>query len=197
MTQKLTQADIDIAARTLGVNTAAVRAVLAVEAAGSGFLADGRVKVQFEPHVMYRQLKEKFGQARADAELSAHPDLVALKAGSYQSLDKEDRDMDRAAKEIDRECALESASWGLPQIMGYHWKTCGYPSLQSFLNDMYRSEGGQLNAFVKFIVADSRLLNALRSRDWAVFARVYNGPGYAKNKYDEKLATEYSRFLKA
>jgi hypothetical protein len=194
MTQKLTPQDIQRAALALKCEVASVRAVLDVEAAGSGFLEDGRVKVQYEPHVMYRQLKEKFGKETADMYLAKHPDLVSLEAGSYQSLDREDRDMNRAAQEIDRECALQSASWGMPQIMGYHWSTCGYPTLQRFLNTMYSGEGGQLDAMVKFIQADQKLVDAIRAKDWAAFARVYNGKGYAKNKYDIKLAAAYKKF---
>jgi hypothetical protein len=35
---------------------------------------------------------------------------------------------------------------------------------------------------------------ALQDRDWAAFAKAYNGKGYAKNKYDEKLAAAYKKF---
>lgn len=194
MTQKLTPEDIKRAATELRCDVAAVRAVLEVEASGSGFFPDGRVKVQYEPHVMYRQLTKKFGKETADKYLAKHPDLVALKPGSYQSLEREDRDMNRAAQDIDRECALQSASWGLGQIMGYNWETCGYPTLQRFLNVMYASEGGQLDAMVRFIKADERLVTAMRQQQWATFARIYNGPGYKKNDYDTKLAAAYKKY---
>lgn len=193
MSQNLTEKDYQNAANQLGVPVAAVKAVATVESAGGGFLSGGRVKVQFEPHVMYQRVKLKFGQARADKELKAHPDLLALKPGSYQSLDKEDKDMGRASQLIDRDCALESASWGAFQIMGYHWKTCGYATLQAFINAQYTA-AGQLDAFVRFINADVRLVRALHGRDWATFARVYNGPGYKANKYDTKLASAYAQF---
>lgn len=189
----LTEKDYQNAATQLGVPIAAVKAVATVESNGGGFLSDGRVKVQYEPHVMYQRLKLNLGQQRADKELAAHPDLVATKAGSYQSLDKEDKDMDRAANTIDRTSALESASWGAFQIMGYHWKTLGYPSLQAFINEQY-SAGGQLQTFVKFILADSRLVRALRAKDWKTFAFIYNGRNYAANRYDTKLAAAYKQF---
>jgi peptidoglycan hydrolase-like protein with peptidoglycan-binding domain len=35
---------------------------------------------------------------------------------------------------------------------------------------------------------------ALERRDWTAFARAYNGPTFAKNRYDEKLADAHSRF---
>lgn len=193
MKNALSEQDFQAAAARLGASVSAVKAVATVESNGGGFLADGRVKVQYEPHVMYRQLASNFNRARADKELVAHPDLVAKKAGSYQPLDKEDKDMNLAAQLIDRTSALESASWGAFQIMGYHWKTLDYPTLQGFINDQY-SAAGQLETFVRFILADPRLVKALRGKDWATFARIYNGPNYAANKYDTKLAAAYKQF---
>jgi hypothetical protein len=35
------------------------------------------------------------------------------------------------------------------------------------------------------------LADAIRTKNWPSFARQYNGPAYAKNKYDEKLAEAY------
>ena len=193
MKNALLETDFQAAAARLGVSVPAVKAVATVESNGGGFLPDGRVKVQYEPHVMYRQLASNFDRARADKELVAHPDLVAKKAGSYQSLDKEDKDMNRAAQLIDRTSALESASWGAFQIMGYHWKTLQYTTLQGFINDQYTA-AGQLETFVRFIHADPRLLKALRGKDWATFARIYNGPNYAANKYDTKLAAVFKQY---
>ncbi|MCR5643911.1 MAG: N-acetylmuramidase family protein, partial [Prevotella sp.] len=37
---------------------------------------------------------------------------------------------------------------------------------------------------------------ALQKKDWKAFARLYNGPAYAQNRYDEKLSTAYSSFNK-
>lgn len=194
MSTQLTPQDYQNAANRLGVPVAAVRAVAETESNGSGFLPDGkRPKVQYEPHVMYQRLKLKFGPGRAQLELAAHSDLVALKPGSYQRSEKEDQDMDRAARVIDRACALEAASWGAFQIMGYHWKTCGFRTLQDFINRQYTA-AGQLDTFVLFILADSRLVRALKARDWATFASIYNGSGYKANKYDTKMASAYDRY---
>ena len=37
----------------------------------------------------------------------------------------------------------------------------------------------------------------LAAHDWAGFARGYNGPGYAQNAYDTKLAAAYRKWLAA
>lgn len=186
----LTETDYKSAAQSLGVPIAAVKAVASVESAGAGFLSDGRPKILFERHVMYARISEKLGAAKAKDLASKHPDIVNPKAGGYDGGPKEHDRLGRAA-EIDRECALCSASWGAFQIMGYHWQSLDYPSLQAFINAMYASEAAQLDAFVRFIKADPVLLRALKALDWAAFARRYNGPNYAKNQYDVKMSKAY------
>ena len=50
-----------------------------------------------------------------------------------------------------------------------------------------------LDAFVNFIKAN-KLDGTLRAKNWAAFARGYNGPGYAQNAYDKKMAEAYARW---
>jgi len=56
---------------------------------------------------------------------------------------------------------------------------------------MMRSEGDQLEAMGRFIKVDPKMLQALKSRDWAEFAYRYNGEGYRTNNYDQKLQAAY------
>jgi N-acetylmuramidase len=58
---------------------------------------------------------------------------------------------------------------------------------------MCESVQRQLQAFVQFILADPRLLKALQNKDWPTFARIYNGPAYAKYDYDIKVANAYAK----
>ena len=60
---------------------------------------------------------------------------------------------------------------------------------------MQNSEADQLNAFCEFIKSNN-LIPALQNRNWAQFARAYNGPEYARNAYDTKLAEAYDHFAK-
>lgn len=186
----LTDNDYTSAAHTLGVPVAAVKAVASVESAGAGFISGNRPKILFERHVMYSQLSQKLGKAKADQLAAKNPSIVNPEPGGYKGGVAE-HDRLGLATALDRECALSSASWGAFQIMGYHWKTLGYPTLQAFINAMYASEAAQLDAFVRFIKADPVLLRALKALDWPAFARRYNGPGYARNKYDEKMSQAY------
>ncbi len=43
-------------------------------------------------------------------------------------------------------------------------------------------------------VASASRENALKNKDWGTFARLYNGPAYAQNKYDIKLAEAYQKY---
>ena len=196
ISKQLNGQDIARAALALGVTPAHVRAVAAVESKGAGFRADGLPVILFERHKMYRALVVKLGEQQANALAAKHSDIVSLVSGGYGPESTQHDRMGRAAA-IDRTAALESASWGMFQIMGFHWRTLGYGSLQDFVNAMSRSEGDQLDAFVRFVRADPRLVRALQTADWATFARLYNGPDYAKNQYDVKLAKAFADAQKA
>ena len=57
---------------------------------------------------------------------------------------------------------------------------------------MCGSEDAQLAAVAAFIHA-AGLSAALRTHDWASFARGYNGPAYAPNQYDVRLRGEFQK----
>lgn len=189
----ITQDDFRKAAATLAIEVASIQAFAEVESNGSGFIDGKRPKVQFEPHIMYRRLVLNKGAAFANYALGKWPALVATEMGSYQSLNKEDEDMGQAAVEIDRRSALEAASWGAYQIMGYHWKACGFDNIQQFVNAQY-SDAGQLDTLVRFLRANPLITKAIREKNWPRAAELYNGKGYKANKYDTKLAAAYKKY---
>jgi hypothetical protein len=57
---RLSAAGIAAACAILGIGEAEMRAVLAVESLGSGFLADGRPKILFERHWFHRLTGGRF-----------------------------------------------------------------------------------------------------------------------------------------
>ena len=78
--------------------------------------------------------------------------------------------------------------------MGFHHSVLGYKSIGDFVKRMEKNEREHLLAFVRFIKTNGLDVH-LRNRDWAKFARAYNGPGYRKNRYDEKLEKAYKRYI--
>lgn len=189
----LTEHDFARAAAALACSVAAVKAVSEVEATSGGFDALGRPRILFEGH--------KFSQATQGRYDASHPSISHAKwtrrhyavgptpdarnAGEHSRLE--------LASSLDRDAALASASWGKFQILGANHLACGFPTLQAFINAMYSSEGRHLDAFVGFVKSEG-LAKHLQERRWALFARAYNGPDYAINRYDTKMADAYRRF---
>jgi hypothetical protein len=188
----LSQADIDKVAKDLEVEPAAINAVREVEAGGTGFQGE-RPKILFEGHVFYRQLK-KHGIDPAQ-HLAGNEDILYSKwnesTRKYYKLDQYARL--KKARKINAAAAMESASWGLFQIMGYHWQPLGYKSARKFVKKMRKNEGEHLQAFAAYLKAND-LVKPLREQDWAKFALGYNGSGYKENQYDTKLASAYKRY---
>ncbi|MCQ4319729.1 N-acetylmuramidase domain-containing protein [Stutzerimonas stutzeri] len=190
----LKQKDLREAAERLGVPLASVMAVNQVESRGAGFASNGRPVILFERHVMFERLQANgLTEAEADALAAKFPALVNRRPGGYAGGTVEHQRLAQA-KQIHTASALESASWGLFQIMGYHWARLGYLDAQHFADCMQLSEAAQLDAFVCFIETDPALHKALKARHWKAFAKGYNGPAYAKNLYDVKLARAYAQF---
>ncbi|MDV3100736.1 N-acetylmuramidase domain-containing protein [Burkholderia cenocepacia] len=190
----LTDADLQRAADRLQVDLAAVRAVNEVESKGAGFLPDGRPVILYERHIMYRQLAA--AGLDADALAAKYPALVNSRRGGYAG-DAAEYARLASASQISAACALEATSWGAFQIMGLHWKALGYPDVFAFVDAMKVSEAEQLEAFVRFVLADKVMLAALRGKKWAKFAELYNGKAYAENLYDVKLERAFDRYSRA
>lgn len=186
---RMTFEDFDSLAAGAGLETAALQAVVAVEASGSGFDSTGRPKVLFEPHIFYRQLE---GEKRVEA---VGEGLAYLKWGEKPYPKGTDAQYDRInrAMEIDQSAALKSASWGLGQIMGFNHLAAGYGDVETMVLACLDSEAKHVQMMLNFI-RHNRLLRFLQEKDWASFARGYNGPGFAKNAYDIRLDTAYKQF---
>lgn len=192
MDKKLTEQQIKSAANSLGISYAALKAVIEVEARSSGFFSSGEPAILFERHIFWRRLGEIHWYTWRLKILAKHPAICNPSSGGYGTY-SEQHDKLRIATSYNREVALESCSWGIGQVMGYHWKTLGYPSLQSFINDMYHSEAKQLDAMLRYIQVNN-LVSALKNKNWKAFAKGYNGVAYAKNNYDEKLRQAYNKY---
>ena len=182
----LTEADWQRAAQTLGVDVATIKAVAEVEASRSGFLADGRPKILFEAHQFSERTGGRFDRSHPGISSPRwNRDLYVGGAGEHTRLAE--------ALALDPTAALESASWGRFQIMGFNHEAAGFANVEDFVADMRQGEGRQLDAFVNFIRADATMHRALQAHDWAGFAERYNGERYAENQYDTRLAEAYRR----
>ncbi len=178
----VTDADIEGAAAKIGCAVAAVRAVIEVESKG-GFLPDKRPKILYERHYFHRLTGGKYSAKHPDI---SHPDWGGYGQGGanqYVRLHK--------AIALDRAAALQSASWGNFQVMGNHYKSLGFASVEDFVAAMVSGAAAHLDIFVRFVKKNG-LDDELIRRDWDGFARGYNGPKYKENKYDTKLAAAFA-----
>ncbi|MCH7333490.1 N-acetylmuramidase family protein [Acinetobacter modestus] len=189
MNKKLTSEQINDQAKKLNIEPAALQAIIDVECRGNGFNRDGTPVILFERHVMRQRLIANKKRSIADVMEIKRPDLCGKTQGGYGLYSVQHKKLEDAAK-FDRTSALESCSWGLGQVMGYHWYNLGYDSIQQFINEMYKDEASQLEAMCRYIEING-LVNVLKNKDWKAFALGYNGKAYAKNSYDTKLANAY------
>lgn len=189
--KRLDDIDLPRIGERIGVGEDEIHAVLEVEAAGSGFDSQGRVKALYEPHIAYREasnLKDKTILNRL------------VKAGLAYPAWKRDYPKDSyprilEAHAIAGDLALEATSWGLGQIMGFNHKAAGYASAREMVEAFADDEENHLDGMINFIIS-RELDDEIRRHDWAGFARGYNGSGYKANKYDTKLAAAFAKWRK-
>lgn len=176
-----------VVAEELRVFAPEIWAILSVETRGAGFLVDRRPLILFERHVFHRQTNGKFSDQ--------HPDISNSVAGGYGQGGAAQHDRLQRAVALDRSAALQSASWGIGQVMGANFAMVGYDDVDSMVAAMTRTEDEQLRAMASYIDA-AGLASALRAHNWPSFARGYNGPRYAENHYDSRLASAHARFAR-
>lgn len=189
----LTEEDFTKAAKLLDVDVAALKAVKEVETGGKGgFLPSGKPVILFEGHIFWSQLK-KMG-INPEQYAKGNEDILYPKweKSHYKGGEGEYERLDRARK-ISWKAADCSASWGMFQVMGFNYSSCGESDIESFVDMMSKSELHQLLLSIRFIRSGG-MLPALQRRDWANFAKLYNGPSYKQNKYDEKLEKAYQNY---
>jgi hypothetical protein len=183
----------------LGVSVAAVLAVDEVESAGAGFDEQGRVKLLFEPHWFHKLTGGIFADSHPALSCPAwNPKSPSYQRDQHQVL-AEARALvpapGQSSVRVD-DAAVQACSWGRYQVMGFNWRLAGARSLAAFEAQMRTSEAEHLAAFVSFVRSHREMLAALQAQDWPGFARRYNGPGYAANRYDTKLAAAFARHSK-
>lgn len=184
----LTRADFERVAGQLNCEWEAVAAVAEVESGPlGGFAADGRPIILFERHLFSRKTNSQFD--------ASHPTISNRTPGGYPRSQADRWAQLAQAFELNAEAALQSASYGRFQVLGQNYGNLSMANAHEYVSKLARSERDQLDAFVGFVRANN-LVDELQRKDWAAFARAYNGPGYAANQYDVKMAQAYSR-LKA
>lgn len=190
--------DLKAAAQDLAIDLPTLCAVFEVESAGRGFHFVREDKhyefkpvILYERHVAFKRAHLYLNSSDIRTFSRLFPADFASKAGGYHGgLSEYARVQSLLNRHLPAPLVFESCSWGLFQIMGHHWQHLDFDSIDAFVEHQ-RTEQGQLQTFVRFIQKNN-LQGFLKHQKWANFARRYNGPAYAKNQYDIRLARAFA-----
>jgi hypothetical protein len=193
-TDKVTFALI-AAAKANGIDPAALCALVEVETGGKLFEQDGRTpQFLYERHVAFREAKAVSRTCLAAFQRAGLAIPKWDRATQYrdQRTSAQRLELIARARSIDEEVALRSASWGLGQTMGNLAQALGFASARSMVAHQ-RTPAGQIDCMIRELKR-SHLTAPMNCGDWRHVARLYNGPGYAANRYHERLADAYKRW---
>lgn len=182
----------DAKAAAYKIPPANLSAIIDVESGGKVFATvagEQRPLVLFEPHLFYRRLSGRardeavsLGLASARRNKKLYPKTQAAR---WRQIQEAEGLLKRHG--LPAGSGKESASYGVGQVLGKHWKALGYLTLDHFMRTMLSGAAGQIEVMLKYIIHND-LLDELQEGRWEAFARGYNGPGYAKTKYHTRMA---------
>ena len=70
----------------------------------------------------------------------------------YKGGEKEYERIDKAMA-LNTKAALESASWGRFQIMGFNYQNAGFAAVETFINAMFESEASSFGRLYQFLAS--------------------------------------------
>ncbi|MDE5870028.1 MAG: N-acetylmuramidase family protein [Muribaculaceae bacterium] len=183
----LTDADFKRVADRLGVEVAAIKAVVVIEAGEKmeGFWAPGVPVVNFDRSMYNRYGTKAKGKGNPSEKVPSGLKGYALK--EWTELVN--------ARKTTVDGANMGTFWGMFQIGGFNYKKCGCETVAEMVKLMSYSELEQLELFATFII-NSGMVDDLKKKNWASFARKYNGSSYAKRGYHTRMANAYAKFKK-
>lgn len=149
--ERLTDEDYKKVADELGVDIATMKAVVEIEAGKShkGFVSPGKPLINFDLTMFKRQLSQagiKYGKYTSYV---CFKPVNTRKYGSYGNAQWARLE---SARTISRDVANKSAFWGMFQIGGFNWKSCGCATVDEFVERMSQSEAEQLELFAQFCI---------------------------------------------
>lgn len=180
------------------ITEAHLRTIVEVEAAGKPFNDLGTPTFLFEPHVFYGRLQKAGKKAILQKAVNLGLAYPAWKGpGTYPKTPALRWKQFQQAYALDPAIATESASWGMPQVMGYHYRIVGYDSAIQMVEAFADNARSHLLALVELVknfgIADE-LAEFPKIEACMRFAERYNGKGYRKNAYHTKLQSAYKRW---
>lgn len=187
--EKLNASDYQNAAKILGCEVAAIKAVAKAETKADAFRqhkGNTFPSILFEAHKFRLHTDSKFDNSHPHLSAEYGKFKYGLHSAQYKKLEE--------AIDLDLSAALKACSWGKFQILGSNFEASGFSDVQSMVKEMFKSEKEHLEAFVNFVSAHPTMKKALQNKHWKTFASNYNGPDYKRNEYDTKMSNYYIEF---
>lgn len=192
MFDKATAAAVRAHAARLQMEEAALFAVVEIEANGVTYVPVGgrdEPVIRFEGHYFDARL------TNGKRALARKQRLASPKVGGVRNPASQESRWSKLlvpARRIDKRAALESTSWGLGQVMGAHWKTLGFSSVEHLVEHARSGAAGQIDLMIRYIEAFG-LVDEIQRLDFRAFTRGYNGPGGIKRGYHTRMKAAYER----
>jgi len=171
-----TKGAVERAAAMVPCHPAMIAAFIDVEAGGTGYYANNMLKVLPEPHWLYRLLPTgqrnkalMLGLAIKSWSRSTYRRMFPTAMSRYDYLND-------VASRWGKEIAVDTASWGAGQVMGFNAEKCGYGSAVEMYDAFAGSEDEQIIAIVKYLIRSGGR-DELQREDCQGLARIYNGSG--------------------
>src|SRR5947209_178868 len=121
---------LNSASAKIGVHAPEIWTVLGVETSGCGYLPDRRPQILFERHIFHQLTNGKY-----DDRGISHPT-----PGGYGRRGAPQYHRLTRAISKDRASALQSASWGIGQILGTNYARAGFQNVEDLIAAMSDSE---------------------------------------------------------
>lgn len=215
---RVSEADWAELAKDLSCEVNAVKAVTQVEAGGKGgFDSKNRPIILFERHQFSKYSARKFDHDYPF--ISSKTAYLRIRGNDRKIIPDRKKEFDELKEKnavansnyyppdsntnyirlskaylLDKTAALKSASWGMFQVMGFNFASCGFASVDEFVDAMATSEKEQVKAFARFIKSNKKLTEAIKDKDWLTFAINYNGA--QQEHYDEQIKKAYENLGK-
>jgi hypothetical protein len=149
-----------------GIPTETALAVFSIEAAAGAYdAATGLITIRFEDRVF-----------------SKRSGLTCFARRGGQKAEWENLERNAA---LNFQAAIESTSWGLPQLMGFNYDVTPYPTSMAMVEAFQTSVVDQIKGFFQY-VSKRGLIPYVHAQDWRGFTRLYNGKGNV-DAYSAKL----------
>ena len=201
---KIREVDWKDASDRLGCEIPLIQAFAHVETMKAAFDKYHRPTILYERQVFSRHTNHRFDATNADiSSQKAYTNRKFDKAGNPIPLNDQygahQYERFERAWLLDEDAAIQACSWGKFQVLGENWKALQFQTTQQFLQAACTSEREHLlKLFVPFAMnkhdtTHGTLRNALIQKNWINAAYLYNGPGYKKYDYDNKLRMAYEK----